>query len=64
MLSTTVVSGRLVTWTGVHKPYPVVGTALAAGLGLIAPTGASPAGVALVLPARPLRTTAYAEERS
>jgi sulfite exporter TauE/SafE len=41
VLLTTVISGRLITRTGRYKPYPVVGTALAAlGLALLATVGA------------------------
>ncbi|QFY07258.1 MFS transporter [Nonomuraea phyllanthi] len=40
VLTTTVVSGRLITRTGRYKPYPVAGTAVAgAGLGLIGLAG-------------------------
>ncbi|MGW0806708.1 MDR family MFS transporter [Nonomuraea sp. NPDC002799] len=47
VLTTTIVSGRLITRTGVYKPYPVVGTAVAAaGLGLIGLAGAAPVALA------------------
>ncbi|MDQ4117948.1 MAG: MFS transporter [Actinomycetota bacterium] len=52
VLTTTVVSGRLITRTGRYKGYPVAGTALAAGgLGLLAVLGpvAGPAGIAAVM---------------
>ncbi|MEQ4724957.1 MDR family MFS transporter [Nonomuraea sp. B19D2] len=47
VLATTIVSGRLITRTGKYKPYPVVGTAVAAaGLGLIGLAGADPLALA------------------
>lgn len=52
VLLTTIVSGRLISKTGVYKPYPIAGTIVAAaGMGLIGLAGASPAGlvVAMVL---------------
>lgn len=52
VLLTTIVSGRLISKTGVYKPYPIAGTLVAAsGMGLIGLAGASVAGlvVAMVL---------------
>ncbi|MFC4112980.1 MDR family MFS transporter [Nonomuraea zeae] len=47
VLTTTIASGRLITRTGRYKPYPVVGTALAAaGLGLIGLAGGTPLALA------------------
>ncbi|MDX3108523.1 MDR family MFS transporter [Nonomuraea angiospora] len=47
VLATTVVSGRLITRTGRYRPYPIVGTAVAAaGLGLIGLTGRDPLALA------------------
>jgi EmrB/QacA subfamily drug resistance transporter len=48
VLVTTVLSGRRITRTGRYKPYPVVGTALAAlGLALLATVGAG-SGAAVI----------------
>jgi EmrB/QacA subfamily drug resistance transporter len=47
VLTTTVVSGRLITRTGVYKPYPIAGAAAAtAGLALIGLAGGSPLALA------------------
>ena len=50
VLTTTVLSGRLITRTGRYKPYPVVGAALsAAGLALLATWGSGSGPVVITM---------------